>query len=106
MLTEENVFFFRNSASKPATDAAYDSATSVVISQLHEDINAGRPPQLGVLFGTHNRQSVELILEQLKAKGLTKAVDGGKMRPVDGIRGRICVGQLYGAYCLLGTGLN
>lgn len=81
---------------KPATDAAYDSALNVVISQLHEDIAAGRPPQLGVLFGTHNRQSVKLIFEQLKAKGLVKVSEGGKLRPVEGIRGRICVGQLYG----------
>jgi hypothetical protein len=69
-----------------------------VLDKLAEDITANRSPRLGVFFGTHNSHSVDLVLEQLEAKGLAERTKDGKLRPADGIRGRVCIGQLYGKF--------
>lgn len=61
-------------------------------------------PSLGVLFGTHNRVSCELILSELVASGLAKTVPapGGATDVIklsDAGSEQVAIGQLYGASC-------
>jgi proline dehydrogenase len=84
--------------SKPSTDKAYDDAVSTLISRLASDLKA-RPsatPSVGVYFGTHNMQSCDLVKDTLIKEGLGQVVEGGKVRLMEGVAGRVCTGQLYG----------
>lgn len=55
-------------------------------------------PQVGVLFGTHNRQSCDIILRALVSSGLAKAKEGmSKVEVANRIVDRLAFGQLYGA---------
>ncbi len=88
--------------SKSATDRAYDQSLEVILSQLASDVEATRPPLIGVLFGTHNAHSCELVLDGLERRRLATRRADGKLEPVDAVRGRVCIGQLYGALCRRG----
>lgn len=60
-------------------------------------------PRIGVIFGTHNKESVEVILDTLVENGLAERVDSdggegkGVLRIPDETGHRVTVGQLYGA---------
>ncbi|KAG6828858.1 hypothetical protein H0H92_006565 [Tricholoma furcatifolium] len=89
---------------KPETDACYNACARTLIQSIREDVDIRRPkdaplaPALGVLFGTHNWESCELILSELVKTGL--AVKGPAENDLvllpDDLTERVTIGQLYG----------
>lgn len=50
-----------------------------------------------MVFGTHNQESCDLIVDCLKAEGLTEAGDTkGTIRLREDVQGKVFVAQLYG----------
>ncbi|KAF9235880.1 FAD-linked oxidoreductase [Melanogaster broomeanus] len=96
-------------ASKPDTDACYNECASVLVRAVADDLasptSPTRPPRVGVLFGTHNWLSCELVLGELVNNGLAREDPGdaageGKgalVLPPD-VAERITFSQLYGAF--------
>ncbi|KAK0232101.1 FAD-linked oxidoreductase-like protein [Armillaria nabsnona] len=85
-------------AEKRETDECYNKCVKMLIGELKEDL--GRKAQtMGILFGTHNWTSCELILKELVATGLAKRVEGeGEevMSLGDEVTERLTIGQLFG----------
>ncbi|KAH8111477.1 FAD-linked oxidoreductase [Phellopilus nigrolimitatus] len=98
---------------KAETDACYDDCVRMLIGRVGDDLraiaesskegredSATRKPRLGVLFGTHNWRSCELILEELVRVGAAtrERVGGGGevVRIGEDVAERVTLGQLYG----------
>lgn len=89
---------------KSETDACYNACARMLVGTIKEDLTMRRPkgapltPAVGVLFGTHNWDSCDLILNELLSSGL--AFKGpGDTDPVtlpDDVTERVTIGQLYG----------
>jgi proline dehydrogenase len=89
-------------AEKRETDTAYDGCVAALIAAVAADAvgaPSGRAPSIGVLFGTHNAASAELILEHIRRAGLARVDETGKT-PVfvldPAVTARVAMGQLYG----------
>ncbi|KAF8555937.1 FAD-linked oxidoreductase [Imleria badia] len=91
--------------SKPDTDACYDECAALLVRAIADDVKSsgGRASRIGVLFGTHNWTSSELILEELVNNGLahenTASTDGnhkGTVTVSSHVAERLTLGQLYG----------
>ncbi|KAF8060829.1 FAD-linked oxidoreductase [Lyophyllum atratum] len=84
---------------KPETDACYNACVRMLIRCVKADVDT-RTPAVGVLFGTHNWESCELILEELVKAGL--ALKGPKEDNLvllpDDVTERVTIGQLYGMH--------
>ncbi len=62
---------------------------------------------MGILFGTHNWTSCELILKELVVTGLAKRVEGEEeevMSLGDEVTERLTIGQLFGECCVSAYG--
>ncbi|KAG6867968.1 hypothetical protein C0993_008929 [Termitomyces sp. T159_Od127] len=90
---------------KRETDACYDACVRVLVRAVREDVRASagaggdaRAPRLGVLFGTHNWASCDVILGELVRSGLAaRGGAGGELVVVpDEVAERVAIGQLYG----------
>ncbi|KAE9396538.1 FAD-linked oxidoreductase [Gymnopus androsaceus JB14] len=109
--------------SKNDTDKCYDECVKMLIGWVKDDVSSSRPtgsgwfgmssktrgaapvqPKVGALFGTHNRSSVKLVLNELISSGLasTTALDredgaGEAVLRLDAeVAERITFGQLFG----------
>ncbi|KAI0034966.1 FAD-linked oxidoreductase-like protein [Vararia minispora EC-137] len=98
--------------SKADTDSCYNACARVLIDAVAADIKASPVmPRIGVLYGSHNWDSVRLILSELERYGLAGAAGAlpddqqvkGHELPgehvlhiPDEVTARITVGQLYG----------
>lgn len=51
---------------------------------------------VGVLFGTHNKESCDLILDELVKQGLARSEKNNVVTIDDQVSERITFGQLYG----------
>jgi proline dehydrogenase len=60
-------------------------------------IKEDKIPTIGVLFGTHNWESCQLILDKIRSLGLGE-VDGQVVKIRDDVVRRLTMGQLYGAF--------
>ncbi|KAK0192057.1 FAD-linked oxidoreductase-like protein [Armillaria mellea] len=85
-------------AEKRETDECYNECAKMLIGELKEDL--GRKVQtMGILFGTHNWTSCELILKELVMTGLAQHVEGEEEEVVslgDEVTERLTIGQLFG----------
>ncbi|EJT99035.1 FAD-linked oxidoreductase [Dacryopinax primogenitus] len=82
-------------AEKPQTDECYNSVARVVLRDIAA--NKGRSGT-AVVFGTHNRESVETVLDGLTKEGLVIEEQGGRLRMKPEAEGRVAVAQLYGMH--------
>lgn len=91
--------------SKPDTDACYNECAALLVRTIADDVRSsgGRAPRIGVLFGTHNWTSAELILGELVNNGLahenaanTDANRKGTVTVSSDVAERLTFGQLYG----------
>ena len=95
-------------STKSDTDACFDECAKVLIGAVKNDILAGlkektTPPTIGVLFGTHNWASCDLILAELVNCGLavTEPGENGVVRIGEDVTERLTMGQLYGEFDLI-----
>jgi len=88
--------------SKEATDRCYNTCAALLIDAVSSDIHhSGRSgaPSIGVLFGTHNSTTCDLILDEIVRKHLgTVEGDEEVIRIPPEVGERITFGQLYGKY--------
>ncbi|KAI9065797.1 FAD-linked oxidoreductase [Trametes sanguinea] len=86
--------------SKAETDERYNACVRMLFAAVEEDVRtrgpSGDPPTIGVLFGTHNWESVNLILEELTRRGLATADEAGRVSVDESVAERVTIGQLYG----------
>lgn len=101
---------------KDETDACYDACARVLLRGVKEELKGGRGrvERLGVVFGTHNGESVRKVLQGLVEEGLASYAPGnrtidegeglGVVRIPDEVGERITFGQLYGQYFYVDSG--
>lgn len=89
--------------SKPLTDLCYNTSISTIISTLSAQLIGPHPEMaLSVVFGTHNNESVEKVIDELKRHNLAIDLQGsdptvpGKLRMRDDVKGKVFIAQLYG----------
>lgn len=91
--------------SKEETDNCYNSCAKFLISKIKEDIDTngrrGRQQKVGVLFGTHNWQSCDIILNELVETGLGTRDEGGIVTLEERLTERLTFGQLFGKSCFV-----
>jgi proline dehydrogenase len=77
-----------------------------LISAMRNDIqsSSGGPTSIGVLFGTHNWQSCNMIIDHLVKQGLGVTSPSGDVVVSDGVAERLAFGQLLGG-CSLPVGI-
>ena len=85
---------------KDETDSCYDSSVRLLISLLRQDVDAcakGAPgPTVGALFGTHNWDSADLVIDELVKQGLAAKDGSGVVTISEAAMERVAVAQLYG----------
>ncbi|KAI0369891.1 FAD-linked oxidoreductase [Pilatotrama ljubarskyi] len=85
---------------KDETDSCYDSAVRLLMSLVREDVDKcpkGAPgPAIGALFGTHNWESANLVIDEMVKQGLASAGDYGGVWISDAAMQRVAIAQLYG----------
>jgi len=83
--------------SKAQTDQAYNDSVKTIITSLAKELSSKNPRQaLSVIFGTHNRDSVDMVITQLESNGLAKNGETGRLKLRDDVVGRVGIAQLYG----------
>nr|XP_031857401.1 uncharacterized protein CI109_007180 [Kwoniella shandongensis]KAA5524473.1 hypothetical protein CI109_007180 [Kwoniella shandongensis] len=83
-------------ASKPLTDASYNGSVETVLETLKTQLVSGKSLPLSVIFGTHNTDSVQTIIQTLESKGLASRSPNGALSLRKDVEGRVNVAQLYG----------
>ncbi|KAI0038960.1 FAD-linked oxidoreductase [Auriscalpium vulgare] len=81
-------------ATKPETDRCYDASARALVLALRTT-----PAHVGVLFGTHNRSSCGVILDELVRQGLARREiegDAEVVRVREDVAERATIAQLYG----------
>ncbi|WWD18866.1 hypothetical protein CI109_103321 [Kwoniella shandongensis] len=82
-------------ASKPLTDASYNGSVETVLETLKTQLVSGKSLPLSVIFGTHNTDSVQTIIQTLESKGLASRSPNGALSLRKDVEGRVNVAQLY-----------
>jgi proline dehydrogenase len=98
--------------SKADTDACYEACVGLLLDTISADVRARPPvPTIGALFGSHNWDSVRLILGGLQQRGLAEPTDAlpaeaqvrghevaGEciLHIPDAVTDRVTLAQLYG----------
>ncbi|CAE7077422.1 unnamed protein product [Rhizoctonia solani] len=83
---------------KHETDRCFDGAAELLVKHTAASLalKNQRQPKLGLLFGTHNKQSCEHVLECMISSGLAHKNEDGLAEVKPGVENMICFGQLYG----------
>ena len=82
---------------KEDTDKCYNGCVKILLEELASS-NPGKGWGLGILFGTHNWESCNLILNELLHLGLAvKEKEGKKIGIEEDVLEKVAVGQLYGS---------
>ncbi|KAI0325023.1 FAD-linked oxidoreductase [Cubamyces sp. BRFM 1775] len=84
---------------KAETDDRYNACVRTLVEAVREDVQMrGKRgyPSIGVLFGTHNWESANLIIDELVRQGLAAANTDGTVKVGDAVAERVTMGQLYG----------
>ena len=83
---------------KSETDARYNACVRTLVEAVRRDVEAGKQtPNIGVLFGTHNWESANLVVDELVRQRLGIAEANGVVKIGDAVAERVTMGQLYGA---------
>ncbi|KAA1468315.1 FAD-linked oxidoreductase [Dentipellis sp. KUC8613] len=85
-------------STKPDTDKCYNTCARILIDTVQADLGAAAP-HIGLLFGSHNWDSCNLILDLLVERGMAvrDREDGREVvRVGDAVTERLTLAQLYG----------
>ncbi|CAE6459456.1 hypothetical protein BN14_07771 [Rhizoctonia solani AG-1 IB] len=83
---------------KDETDRCFDKAAELLIRHTASSLASRNPqqPKLGLLFGTHNKQSCQIVLDCMLSSGLAHKNEDGVAEVKSGVEDMVCFGQLYG----------
>ena len=82
---------------KAQTDASFDYGVKKALATVNEQIKLTGRARLGVLFATHNANSIDLGIRLLEKYGLAQRSSGGeKLIFTKEAAGSIAFGQIYG----------
>ncbi|CAE6464416.1 unnamed protein product [Rhizoctonia solani] len=83
---------------KDETDRCFDKAAELLIRHTASSLASRHPqqPKLGLLFGTHNKQSCQNVLDCMISSGLAHKNEDGLAEVRSGVEDIVCFGQLYG----------
>ncbi|CAE6433516.1 unnamed protein product [Rhizoctonia solani] len=83
---------------KHETDRCFDEAAESLIQHGAASLASKNPrqPKLGLLFGTHNKQSCQHVLDCMVSSGLAHKNKDGLAEVKPGVEDMVCFGQLYG----------
>ncbi|KAB5591466.1 hypothetical protein CTheo_5070 [Ceratobasidium theobromae] len=83
---------------KSETDRCFDSAAKSLVEHVQASLSSRgiHHPKLGLLFGTHNKQSCQHVLDCMVASKLARKDTDGRIDVQPGVENMICFGQLYG----------
>ncbi|KAI8983267.1 FAD-linked oxidoreductase-like protein [Trametes punicea] len=85
---------------KDETDACYNSSVKMLVQLVREDVDrcmkGASGPAVGALFGTHNWDSANLVVDELVKQGLATPDPSGGVWISDAAMQRVAVAQLYG----------
>ncbi len=85
--------------SKDETDACYNECARLLISRIRDDVEASEisnaPPTLGLLSGSHNWESCNLVINELVRNGLAEVKDD-VVHISEVVAERVTIAQLYG----------
>lgn len=84
---------------KLETDTCYNAALEFVLDKVEEDVKtrpAGSAPRVGLLAATHNVQSADHLVTELRRRGLASPGKNGALNVSSDVRKRVGLGQLYG----------
>ena len=83
---------------KSDTDRCFDESAKALVEQVQRarGFSIGRTTGVGLLFGTHNKQSCQHVLDCMVASGLAQKDSEGRFLVQSGVEDTICFGQLYG----------
>ena len=100
-------------STKAETDLCYNTCVKMLIGSVAQDVgfvgkdrsvkssSGVRPPHVGILFGTHNSASCDLVLDSLVKYGLAKVESNGGRDVIhidNEVAERVTFGQLYGMF--------
>ena len=82
---------------KSDTDRCYNQCANILLDQFNNSGNGkSNLPPVGILFGTHNRESCDVIIDGIVQRGLaSQDTDGVVSVPLD-VSSRVQIGQLFG----------
>ncbi|TBU30788.1 FAD-linked oxidoreductase [Dichomitus squalens] len=87
---------------KSETDARYNACVHALIAAVRADVEARtRTPAIGVLFGTHNWESANLVVDELVRQRLGSVDANGVVAIGDAVAERVTMGQLFGMTAVL-----
>ncbi|KAG8714813.1 hypothetical protein FRC11_007044 [Ceratobasidium sp. 423] len=83
---------------KNETDRCFDEAAELLIKHGAASLASRNPrqPKLGLLFGTHNKQSCQHVLDCMIDSGLARKNEDGLAEVKPEVADMVCFGQLYG----------
>lgn len=83
---------------KPDTDQMYNRTIDWILARIATDRALGETatPRIGVLFGSHNEESVKRVMNGLVDHGLAEKTESGKLEVEEAVRKRVTLGQLFG----------
>jgi proline dehydrogenase len=83
---------------KDETDRCFDDAAKFLIEHVATSLSSrsSQHPKLGLLFGTHNKQSCQHVLDCMIDSKLARKDTDGRVKVKPGIESMVCFGQLYG----------
>lgn len=88
---------------KHETDQCYNECAGLVLDNVSRPSQGSEPSEstTGALFGTHNQESCDLIMDGLVKRGLaTLEPDGKTLRVPETTAAQVQLGQLFGPYII------
>lgn len=71
---------------------------------MKRQLESDHPEQsLSVIFGTHNKQSVDTVISELQSNGLASKTSSGRLKLNDEVQGKVGIAQLYGQFSVPST---
>ncbi|OCF34036.1 hypothetical protein I316_04382 [Kwoniella heveanensis BCC8398] len=84
-------------ATKDLTDTSYNRSVETILDTLRIQLeHPEKSLPLGVIFGTHNMDSVRTVIRTLEAKGLASRTPEGGLCMNSEVKGKVNIAQLYG----------
>ena len=83
---------------KGETDRCYDECAELLLDQVSPPSGPDSPPKIGLLFGTHNKESCDVVMNGLVKRGLVSegSSKSDALKVPRWVSGQVQLGQLLG----------